>query len=315
MLETLQEANVWFDLALEIEPNFADANIWAADYFTHFLMENYDNADISDEQRSSAMERIVRYHENAARHASREISRIVADYDLAVVTGEWRKLPALYDDLNAESGCLSASWSMETSIPYGKAEQALASALAEIECNPIGFSAWVEAIQANIYLGNLDTAIEMGLRKLDATPHIRIYQQLFFAYLAAGRFAEAEALIDRHVHRDNQSLPLRVFLSAARGDAERARADLTVYLRLGSEIIRSPLNAFAVTGDRDSANQEAARIDALPNGHLILMLIPLTCRCGAPFDLEAAPNFAGLIEDADFPWPPPSPIEWPLKDW
>ena len=33
------------------------------------------------------------------------------------------------------------------------------------------------------------------------------------------------------------------------------------------------------------------------------------------FDLEATPNFAKLIEDADLPWPPASPIEWPLKDW
>ena len=315
MLETLQEANVWFDLALEIEPNFADANIWAADYFTHFLMDNVDNPDISADHRSNAMERIVRYHENAARHASREISRVVADYDLAVVTGQWRKLPALYDELSSNPGCLNAGWTMETSIPYGKAEQALESALAEIECNPIGFSAWVEAIQANIYLGKFDTAIEMGLEKLAATPHIRIYQQLFFAYLATGRFSEAEALIDRHVHRDNQSLPLRVTLSAARGDEVRAAADLTAYLQLGSEILRSPLNAFAVTGDRESANKEAARIDALPYGHLVLMLIPTTCRCGAPFGLEAAPNFARMIDDADFPWPPASPIDWPLKDW
>jgi len=37
--------------------------------------------------------------------------------------------------------------------------------------------------------------------------------------------------------------------------------------------------------------------------------------CGKPFDLEATPNFARLIDDADLPWPPASPIEWPLKNW
>ena len=39
------------------------------------------------------------------------------------------------------------------------------------------------------------------------------------------------------------------------------------------------------------------------------------CACGAPFDLEATPNFAQIWNDADFPWPLESPINFPLKDW
>lgn len=39
------------------------------------------------------------------------------------------------------------------------------------------------------------------------------------------------------------------------------------------------------------------------------------CACGAPFDLEVTPNFARLIDEANLPWPPPSPVDWPLKDW
>ena len=45
------------------------------------------------------------------------------------------------------------------------------------------------------------------------------------------------------------------------------------------------------------------------------MLIPGSCMCGAPWDLEYTPNFARLLEDAELPWPPASPINWPLKDW
>jgi hypothetical protein len=39
------------------------------------------------------------------------------------------------------------------------------------------------------------------------------------------------------------------------------------------------------------------------------------CFCGAPFDLEATPNFKKRIEEAGFDWPPPSPIKFPAKDW
>jgi adenylate cyclase len=315
MLESLQEANVWFDLALQIEPGLAAANLWAADYFTHFLMETIGDADVSDDERTNAMENFIRYHESAIRHAPNEINRSVANYDLAVVTGQWRKLPALLDKLTVDPGCLNAGWSMETTVAYGKAEQQLAAALGEIECNPIGFSPWVEAIASNIYLGNLDKAIEMAEFKLKARPHIRVFQSLFFAYLAAGRFADAEAVIDRHIHRDNQSIPLKVTLSAARGDAERVEELFPALLDLGANATRPPIAQLAVAGDRDAANALAAQYDALPYGHLVLMTIPTICRCGAPFDLEATPNFARMLDEADFPWPPSSPINWPLKDW
>ena len=59
----------------------------------------------------------------------------------------------------------------------------------------------------------------------------------------------------------------------------------------------------------------AAAIDSDPFGYLLLMLVPPNCMCGAPFDLEVTPNFAKLLQDADLPWPPNSPIDWPLKDW
>ena len=39
------------------------------------------------------------------------------------------------------------------------------------------------------------------------------------------------------------------------------------------------------------------------------------CGCGAPWDLEATPNFAAEVEEGDLPWPPRSPMSFPLKDW
>jgi adenylate cyclase len=315
MLASLQEANVWFDLALQIEPGLGIANLWAADYFTHFLMDTIGDADVSDDERRTAMERFVRYHEDGARHAADDDHRDVANYDRAVVTGQWRKLPALMDKLATDPGCINAGWTMETTVAYGKADQQLAASLGEIACNPISFSPWVEAIGANIYLGNLDKAIEMAELKLEKRPHIRVYQMLFFAYVAAGRFAEAEAVIDRHIHRYNQSLPLKVTLLAARGDAAGAEALLPDLLGLGEDAIRPPIAQLAVTGMRREATALAARYDSLPYGHLVLMTIPTICRCGTPWDIEQTPNFAKLIEEASFSWPPLSPIEWPLKDW
>jgi hypothetical protein len=75
------------------------------------------------------------------------------------------------------------------------------------------------------------------------------------------------------------------------------------------------LQYYAVTGMRQQANALAAEIDAQAYGPLPLVLITLWCGCGAPFELEATPNFAAKIEQGNLPWPPPSAIDYPLKDW
>ena len=315
LLESLREANIWFDQALQLEPEFADPYMWSADYYTHFLMEIMDDEAVTAEERTAAMDSVIGRQQNSMRYASNDSVRAIAAYDLAVITGEWRKLPALFDDFVAVDGCLTSGWFLETTVPYGKTAIALQKTLAETECNPLDFSGWVAATSAYIFLGDSDAAIEIARKGIEFVPHVRIYQQLFFAYLAAGQYSDAEAVIDRHIDRDNQIIPLRMMLAAARGDAELAKTRLDEVLQLGDDLIRPPVVQFAVIGDREAANKEAARIDALPNGYLTLMLFPAICRCGAPWDLDATPNFAKLIDDANFPWPPPSPIEWPLKDW
>ena len=47
----------------------------------------------------------------------------------------------------------------------------------------------------------------------------------------------------------------------------------------------------------------------------ILAEVVKGCFCGAPFDLEATPNFNQRIEEAGFNWPPVSPITYPAKNW
>ena len=71
----------------------------------------------------------------------------------------------------------------------------------------------------------------------------------------------------------------------------------------------------AVVGDRERANELAARIDARPGSAAVLSNVVFTCFCGAPFDLDAAPNYKARIEEAGFTWPPPKPIDYPAKSW
>ena len=85
--------------------------------------------------------------------------------------------------------------------------------------------------------------------------------------------------------------------------------------RLSRFFAYPPLVLLALAGERERVNEIAAEIDAVPFGYLALMRAVHSCRCGAPFDLDATPRLARYVEDADFEWPPVSPVDWPLKGW
>ena len=71
----------------------------------------------------------------------------------------------------------------------------------------------------------------------------------------------------------------------------------------------------AVIGDREMANEAAARIDAYPGSAVVISTAVFLCFCGAPFDLDVAPNYKARIEEAGLPWPPPKRIDYPAKSW
>ena len=75
------------------------------------------------------------------------------------------------------------------------------------------------------------------------------------------------------------------------------------------------LMVYAWGGQKDAANRRAAEIDKHHFGPVALWQQAHWCACGAPWDLEATPNFAARIKEGNVPWPPPSPMKFPMKDW
>ena len=317
LLSRLATANTWLEKALELEPGIADAYAAHADYYAHFLMVSLDTAgsDISDEQREDAYQHLVADLDNAIRTAADESRRITNSLDLAIVTGNWRGLPGLVSQLADASGCSGVAWADVVSAPYGYADDYARYAERMVSCDPLSFHGWRGLVMAQVYQGDTDGAIRTALRALDTTPHIRIRQELNMAYLAAGRFDDAEQRIRRDIRGEYSVLIMQLALALARGDDDTGDAlleRLEQFERLpGNDTI---VNA-ARAGRRAAANELAATIDGFRFGHLRLMLVAGICKCGAPWDIEVTPNFAELLQDANLPWPPASPVAWPLKDW
>ena len=133
--------------------------------------------------------------------------------------------------------------------------------------------------------------------------------------IAMRRFVEAESVLESELKDPWQNFVMQYWLAAAQSDVTKARELLAEYRqRFGSTAAYS-FYFDAYVGDREAANRVAAEADARPFGHLVLAHAVLTCFCGAPFDLDATPNFASIFSGSGFTWPPQTPVDWPLKTW
>ncbi len=314
-VEMLLEANIWFEKALSLAPNLSAAYLWHSDYFAHFLIDNIGNEDVTDDERTVAYERLKQDFDNAIRTAPDEPASLAAAFDRALLTANWQSLPAMFDDVVDQSNCYVPGWVDMTTLAYGQAREILTINQRLIECDPLDYVGWAGAIDAHLWLGDYESAIATAIDGKKQLSHRQIDWGLFMSYVAAGSFDEAEARIDRDIRGENDVLRARVMLAAARGDAVATKSLLEKHFAADDSREDLWIEHFAMAGERDIANEMAAEADSDPFGYLLLMIVPSNCMCGAPFDLEVTPNFAKLLDDANLPWPPDSPIDWPLKDW
>jgi hypothetical protein len=102
---------------------------------------------------------------------------------------------------------------------------------------------------------------------------------------------------------------------ARSGDIGGAREAMGQWQAENGPSLRNEININAAIGDRHRANELAAEMDARPGGTMHLLLTMKYCACGAPFDLEATPNFSARVRESGIPWPPATHIRYPAKDW
>ena len=316
-LEQLQDlliANEWFEKTIALAPDFSDAYSYHADYFTHLLSGAALGSGASDIELTAALASLEEDLVNAMRFAPDEGRRSANAYDLDFITGRWRGLHSRFAQIVKENSCYQPNWPEINTSPFGKAAEVRDLGRRQIECDPLAFSGWMISATASLWLGDFDAALETSRRGIQSTGHRIMTMNLVSSLMGAGRFEEAKTIVHREFRDEQGQLARLLKISAAQGDEATAMALLSQYEPLSAQK-DTLLSSYAVTGHRQRANEIAAEIDATSFGYLTLIRLVHGCLCGAPFDLQATPGFAKRVEDADLPWPPPSPISWPLKDW
>ena len=319
-LPTLAEANTYFERAVELEPNFYSAYLAHTDLFTHTLIDfatgDLHVADLDELALSDARRALEADLDAGIRSAPDPARRTNTEYDQALLLGNWRGLSGLTDRmLEGDEDCAVPEWHQLTSFAFGRAAEALRDYEAVTACDPLLSRTRLHRALGSIWAKEFDRAIRIAGPEGGDTGSYSMSTAYTDALIAAGRVDEVQSFIDTQVRDANLAQAITASVAAIRGDAASASRIVSDYIEASGGSGRERISFAARTGDRNTANEVAAFIDSRPFGYIPLLQAIYFCFCGAPFDLEATPTFAAMLDESGLPWPPEKVIDWPLKDW
>ena len=316
-IDLLPEANKYFDKALAIVPNITDAQTDRTDLFGHIIYDNgTGNNQSTPAELEAALEELLNSLAQAARSAPSDSQRAYIEAEIAEFSGNWSIIPAKFDRAFQSEECYAVNWVASLAGVFGWAEQIATHHEKLLRCDPLnGLYASMQG-QFLIWAGQADDAIvltEDFLDRYEFQPWVD--DARFMALLATGKYRDHPGVYVPNPGGSTYQFPRQLLAYAMDNDIARAREIFEASNKTSPIDDWNALIIEAALGNREAANALASRMDARFAGPFILAEAVKGCFCGAPFDLEAAPNFKRKIEEAGFNWPPYSPIKYPAKDW
>jgi len=315
----LRQANAYFEQVMARVPDFAPVYADHSDLFIHLLnnaaVGRSDDA-VTEEDLANAYPSAITDYEAATRYARTPRMRLNAELDLAFLSGNWRGLSGRVRRTLDEPGCSGANWMATVAVVIGgHEEQYRERTRTELACDPLRSLSWFNAVRADLWAGDKVEALRLAREGMQTAPGGWLGMTLMRTLVANRLYDEANREIENSVQDNELALALEALVAAHQGDKLRFAQVLQQYTDNPDIDPFWKMMVFAWGGQRDEANRRATEIDKHHFGPVALWQQVHWCACGAPFDLEATPNFAARIKEGNVPWPPPSPMTFPLKDW
>jgi TolB-like protein len=314
--DALAIANTHFDRALEAAPDLTTARLMKADLRGHIIFEIA--AGVRDENYAGELQETLAALREEYRLAI-ELSppgnqRDLLDLERTLFSGNWTGFTFRIQKAVQPGRCPQVNWTALVAF-FGWADQVVEKLREAITCNPMDTSASFQLAWALIWSGNSDAALR-AIAEADnkGLSHPSLNDGRYWALLASGR-VDDQRTPGPGSEASRMTYDPRILREALSGDPAIARRMANDYWSGPDTDDRSSIVIAAVIGDRERANEAAARIDAYPGSAVVISHAVFSCFCGAPFDLDAAPNYKARIEEAGFPWPPPKHIDYPAKTW
>ncbi|NNE06401.1 MAG: hypothetical protein HKN15_11820 [Xanthomonadales bacterium] len=317
-IPTLRAANGYYEQVLERVPGYPPALLEHSDLYVHILNDDalgIPTTGVTEDDIATAKDFMLTDVSTALENARNFTEQNQLEIDLSFLSGNWRGIEQRIQRYNESDHCDKPTWSPQFALPFGNA-QAYAERIQQVvECDPLTTSNWFELSRAWLWAGDSERALEVVRRGMEVAPGGWLPYAHNWALMATRRFEEQNTAIETEFRFESDRLVGHISRLAAMGDPagipallERFRNDED-YNDYQLQLVSARI------GDRETANRIAAGVDQHIQGSQALALLIYWCKCGAPFDIEVTPAFAEAFEQTGYDWPPPSPIQWPLKDW
>ena len=312
----LEVANGYYDQVLGVAPRLLEARLRYADLAGHQLFELAGGyrTEAWPGETQAALDELAETYSKGWEYARPGPERAVLEVERMMFSDDWRGLASRLDEALADNACVAGNWIYQLGSPFERAEATARQLLTNLGCDPMSGVPRMTLVQALIWAGDPQAALEV-IREAEALgvtiPFGRTMRLV--STLAAGGYdgESATPVPDGYLYGFDD----RLLVEASVGDADRARRMAADYIADPGADGFSLMVAAAAVGDRETANANAAAIDARAGGPFLLAIGSEMCFCGAPFDLDATPNFKARLDESGFPWPPRMPINYPLKTW
>jgi adenylate cyclase len=314
----LREGNRHHEDAIALAPDFSDAYLNHADLFVHILMAQARgqlDGNITEADIQSAPAAMKHDYDQAIKHAKNSEQRLVAEYDRALLLGHWSGLASLSERALTAPGCELALWAYLGATAFGQAQLVRDAYRRRITCDPILARTWIHLADVQLWLGQPKLAAQTARERLSAFNQQRLAPTYVLALAMSGEKDQAQQFVRTEISSEQERFRAKTMLAAINGEAAAAKDWLEQYTATKGPDDLYSLVLNAQQGNHNEANRLAGLIDQRLFGYMILMQAIYYCACGAPFDLEAVPEFTSLLSESGLPWPPDRPIDFPLKDW
>ena len=314
LIDGLGLANVEFDKAIALEPDFSFAYFAETDLYEHILIAD----DRSQTERLDAQHSALRSLQLAADNSPDEQQRQLALAERQFLSDDWHGLSARIETALKQPGCSAPNWMpvFASAFGYGDLLENLGARVNVCDpLNSINFNTRSWAARAT---GHPERALAVEAAAVQARGGGTVAtanQAIALAML--GRIAEARKLLASMEASGESYYMAQVIVGSAGGeDAASIHARLQNVDRKNAKLkmwtIADAVEA-ALSGNRAEANRQATALDARPAGGLLLAILVSSCQCGAPFDLDATPNFKARLAESGLHWPPPQTIKYPSR--
>ena len=311
LLEGLRLANAEFDQAIVLEPNYSMAHYAKADLYEHTLIDD----GTTQAQRLAAQRGALQTLERAAATSPDAQQREFALAERQMLSDDWRGLANRLSSALAQPGCSAPNWMPVFASVFGYGEQLEPVLQRAAVCDPLNGITWNTRGWVARVIGKPDRIASIYAQWRSYRPDLPPTSVEFLAQAMLGRQDKSQALPVPSDNLDSGGYAIAMQVARLRG-MDRAQAHAWVGpVNRDRGNIRDwqtvDLTEAALFGDRAEANRHAALLDARPAGGLLLAIATGYCGCGAPFDLDATPNFKARLAESGLPWPPPVAVAYP----